>query len=128
VKGEPKRDSLLRGILIPKTVIEYIVLLAALFAIFSLICAFGHLLLSIKIRENIVVPRGKKTSEWLKKQKKEEAQSYVYDCYANAVTKQSEFNRDKLKPLKLAYGELVIAIWLISVFSILKVIMEFMKC
>jgi hypothetical protein len=112
----------------PETAIEYIILLAALFAIFSLTCAFGHLLLSIKIRSSIVVPRGIETSEWLKIQDKEKALSYVYDCYANAVIKQSEFNNDKLKPLKLAYDELVIAVWLISIFSVFKVIMEMMKC
>ncbi|GAA0301039.1 hypothetical protein GCM10009128_20230 [Psychrosphaera haliotis] len=112
----------------PKNPIEYITLSAGLLAIFSLACAFGHLLLSLKINSSIVVPRGTQTSEWLKNQESEPAQSYIYDCYSNAVVKQSDFNSDKLKPLKLAYEELVIAAWLISVFAILKVITEMMKC
>ena len=112
----------------PSTPIEYIALFAGLFAILCLACAFGHLLSSLKINSSIVVPRGTQTSEWLKNQKSEEAQSYIYDCCANAVVQQSEFNGNKLIPLKLAYNELVIAAWSISAFAILKIIMEIIKC
>ncbi|REL35694.1 hypothetical protein [Thalassotalea euphylliae] len=112
----------------PNNFLEYLALISAVGAIFSLVCSFGHLLLCLKIKKAVLVPRCDKTSNWLREKRKEKVVSKIFDWYANAVKKSAKYNDEKIKPLKLAYSELVIAVWLISFFAITKLILELIKC
>jgi len=111
----------------PDDALGYISLGLVLCSIAALLSSFSQLLMCLKVQTAIAVPRGESTSEWLRLNDQSTVVEFTYKCYANAVAKQLSFNDNKIKPLKIAHTDLVIAVWLMSLTALLQITLEIAK-
>jgi hypothetical protein len=93
-------------------------------AILSLICAWGHTLLALKIDDCPVMPRSAETAKYLRESSEEESEQHLFNCYVDTLENLAEAVNRKAKNVELAYSELTITAWLLGVWAILLIIME----
>jgi len=108
----------------PTSVLQWLLVVALLGAIFSLICAWGHTLLALKIDDCPVMPRSSETANYLRESTEEVGEQHLFNCYVDTLEKLADAVNRKAKNVELAYSELTIAAWLIGGWAILLIVME----
>lgn len=111
----------------PKEIEEWVVLLLFLFGSFSIICAWGHTLLALKIGDSTVVPRSRETAEYLISVDEDSALNHIYNCYIDTIEKLASEINEKAKNLEIAYNEIAIGAWCLSLSVTITVILEVSK-
>ena len=112
-------------VLPPVSELQWLLILAFAGTIFSLICAWGHTLLALKIDDCPVMPRSSATAIYLRESSDEEGEQHLFNCYVDTLENLAEAVNRKAKNVELAYGELTIAAGLLGIWAILLTIMEF---
>lgn len=110
----------------PKTKIEWFNFIIFTFACFSIVCCWGHSLLALKIGDTPTLPRSIKVSEYFEAVNEELTYLYIYNAHKHTIQKLSDELQKKEKNLEIAYTELVISAWLLSVATCIKVYTEIM--
>lgn len=95
----------------PQTVTSWIALIGFLAGVFTVACAWGHLLLALRIGDCPVLPRSRITAEYLAAVDRDLQDSYVYTCYVDTLEKLAAAIDEKSRSLELAYQELAISAW-----------------
>lgn len=111
----------------PESPTDWIVLTAFLMGAFSIVCAWGHSLLALRIGECPVLPRSRVAAEYLSVVDAESQSTYLYNCYAGTLEQLAKVIDEKSKNLELAYQELAISAWGLAVAASLTVCMEIAK-
>lgn len=111
----------------PDTELQWGVLIIFMCGSFSVICAWGHSLLALRIGDCSVLPRSRETAEYLSEVDEEAASKHIYNCYVDTLEKLSDEINGKSRNLELAYDELAISAWCLGFVAILISFMEIMK-
>jgi hypothetical protein len=111
----------------PQTMFQWIVLILCCFAFFALACAWGHLLLALKIGVSPIAAKSRENAEYLMSADPQDAFEQMFACYVDATQELESVIETKSKNLELAYGELILGASLVVVFIFLSIIMEVFK-
>ncbi|PCI48036.1 MAG: hypothetical protein COB43_00135 [Oceanospirillales bacterium] len=111
----------------PSTELQWGVLIIFMCGSFSVVCAWGHSLLALRIGECSVLPRNRETAEYLSAVDEETASRHIYNCYVDTLEKLTDEIDGKSKNLELAYDELAISAWCLGFVALLISFMEIMK-
>ncbi|HUE92962.1 hypothetical protein [Pseudomonas sp.] len=111
----------------PSSPVGWIVLCAFLMASISIACAWGHSLLALRIGDCPVLPRSRAAAEYLSVVDIGTQSEYIYNCYVDTLEKVSRAIDVKSKNLELAYQELSIGAWGLTVVAFLTICMEISK-
>jgi len=115
------------AIFYPNSELHWIILVVFMIGAFSVVCAWGHSLLALRIGDCSVLPRGRDTAEYLSIVDEETASRHIYNCYVDTLEKLSVEINEKSKNLELAYDELTISAWCLGLVAILIAFMEIAK-
>lgn len=114
-------------VLPPTSEIQWIAVIVFAGATLSLICAWGHTLLALKIEHRPTMPSSAETAAYLKESSEEESNQHLFNCYVDTLEKLAGVINRKAKNVELAYGELTISAWLLGLWAVLLVIREFVS-
>ena len=103
----------------PRGFLEWTILLCQVFALFCLVCAWGHALLAIKFGANQVPPFQKHEFDHLQQASREGMYRYILSFYVEPSEKLADVNIEKAKYLKFSYEELAIGGYLLAILLIL---------
>ena len=112
-----KSDSLFQ----PSLPIEWIKLLALLLALFSIVCAWGHALLALKIGRNTELPKGRAELDIASREQS------ILNYYHEAIEQLSEVIHEKNKYIVIAYEELTMSAWFFGIVSAVAIGMEILN-
>jgi len=108
----------------PRGFLEWTILLCQVFALFCLVCAWGHALLAIKFGANQVPPFQKHEFDHLQQASREDMYRYILDCYVAPTEKLSPLNNEKARYLQFSYQELAIGGYLLAALLMLLFLKE----
>lgn len=108
----------------PAYPIEWIKLVAFLIAVFSLVCSWGHSLLVLKIGACPVLPKDRETVHCLDKADNESRDQNIVDYYLEAIEKITAVANEKSRYIGLAYEELTMSAWFLSIVTAIAIGME----
>ncbi len=111
----------------PQSPVSWIALAAFLAGAFSIICAWGHALLALRIGECPVLPRSRAAAEYLAAVDSDSQYTYIYNCYIDTLERLAEVIEEKSRNIELAYQELSISAWGLAFSAVLTMIMEITK-
>ncbi|GAB3526999.1 hypothetical protein [Photobacterium alginatilyticum] len=118
-----KSDSLFQ----PSLPIEWIKLLALLLALFSIVCAWGHALLALKIDRNTELPKGREITLHLAELDIASREQSILNYYHEAIEQLSEVIHEKNKYIVIAYEELTMSAWFFGIVSAVAIGMEILN-
>lgn len=118
-----KSDSLFQ----PSLPIEWIKLLALLLALFSIVCAWGHALLALKIGRNTELPKGREITLHLAELDIASREQSILNYYHEAIEQLSEVIHEKNKYIVIAYEELTMSAWFFGIVSAVAIGMEILN-
>lgn len=96
-------------------------------AFFALSCAWGHLLLALKIGTCPIAAKSRENAEYLMKAEPQDAFEQMFSCYVDATQEIESVIEKKSKNLELAYDELIPGASMVVAFIFLIIIMEVFK-
>jgi hypothetical protein len=108
----------------PKSEVAWVVLGLFIIGAFSIVCAWGHALMALRIGECSVLPRSRKTAEYLLAVSEEKSSKHIYNCYVDTLEKLATEINQKSRNLELAYDELTISAWCLGLVATLTIYME----
>lgn len=108
----------------PHTMLQWINLILCCLAFMALSCAWGHLLLALKIGVCPIAAKSRENSDYLMKAEPKDAFEQMFDCYVDATQEIESVIEKKSKNLELAYDELILGASLVIAFIFLTIIME----
>jgi len=111
----------------PTHPVLWIARVSFLLGAFSICCAWGHTLLSLRVGDVPVMPMSTATAEWLSKVDEKHQLEHIFNCYRDTLPKLTEVINQKSSALQLAYSELVFSAWMLGVTSFLYIVMELAK-
>lgn len=111
----------------PRSTLAWLTLYIFIFGLFSICCSWGHSLQALRIGDCPVMPRSRATMDYLTAVGEELQIKHIYNCYVDTLEKLSVVIDDKSKALELAYQELNISAWLLSIAAALTIYTELSK-
>ncbi|WP_090309642.1 hypothetical protein [Pseudomonas linyingensis] len=111
----------------PQSPAGWIALAAFLAGAFSIICAWGHALLALRIGECPVLPRSRAAAEYLATVDADSQSTYLYNCHIDTLEHLAEVIDEKSRNIELAYQEISISAWGLAFSAVLTMIMEIAK-
>ncbi|ENM5736087.1 hypothetical protein DU972_003722 [Vibrio mimicus] len=112
---------------IPSTPVGWIQLVLFCIALISIVCAWGHSLLAIKIGDCPVLPKSKLAADYILKSTEDKRSEYIFECYVGTLSQLSDVIDKKSINLEHAYNELTYSAWALGFLGVLTVIMEIVK-
>lgn len=111
----------------PHSIFQWIILILCCLAFLALSCAWGHLLLVLKIGECPIAAKTRENAEYIMKAEPQDAFEQMFTCYVDATQELESAIDKKSKNLELAYEELILGASLVVAFIILTTAMEVFK-
>lgn len=111
----------------PKTFLSCLVLFLFLLGGFSILSSWGHALMAIRISEFSVMPKSRATAEYLSGASEEESLKHIYNCYVDTLERLSSQIEEKSKNLEIAYSDLTLSAWCLSLVAALTITLEIFK-
>lgn len=111
----------------PQSPVSWIALAAFLVGAFTIVCAWGHALLALRIGECPVLPRSRAAVEYLSAVDVDSQSTYLYNCYVDTLECLSKVIDEKSRNLELAYQELSMSAWGLAVAALLTMFVEIAK-
>ena len=105
----------------------WIALIAFLFGSFSICCAWGHALLSLKVGHVPTMPKSPPTADWLKVVSEDQQNEYIFNCYRATLSALTKAIDEKSMALEHAYNEIVISAWMLGITAAVYIAMELAK-
>lgn len=90
----------------------------------SIICAWGHALLSLRVGDIPTMPKSRSTAEYLSAVDEDAKQQHIYNCYIDTLEELAISLDEKSINLELAYNELVISAWMLGIAAALFIATE----
>jgi hypothetical protein len=111
----------------PSSELGWLALVIFLFGSFVLLCAWGHSLRALKIGDCSVMPKKRDTATYLVDIGDAEGQRHIFNCYVDTIERLSDEIDKKSRNLELAYEELTISAYCMSVVAVIITFMEITK-
>ncbi|MDO8273560.1 MAG: hypothetical protein Q7U82_16825 [Gammaproteobacteria bacterium] len=86
-------------------------LIAYIFGALAVVCSWAHALAALKIGDYTVLPKSKKTADYLISLDEETAAKHIYQCYTDSLEKLTIEIDEKSRQLTLAYNDIVFSAW-----------------
>jgi hypothetical protein len=111
----------------PDHPVYWIALVTFLLGSFSICCAWGHALLSLKVGHVPTMPKTPPTADWLKIVNEDQQNEYIFKCYRATLSALTEVIDEKSVALEHAYTEIVIIAWMLGITAVAYIAMELAK-
>ncbi|MBO3276457.1 hypothetical protein [Pseudomonas schmalbachii] len=102
----------------------WLALITFLLGSFTICCAWGHALLSLKVGDIPTMPKSPATADWLKVVGEDHQNQYIFKCYRATLSALSEAIDQKSVALQHAYTEIVISACMLAITAVLHIAME----
>jgi hypothetical protein len=99
--------------------LKYALLILFGLALFCIICAWGHSLLSLKIDNIPHLPKSRIATDYIDKVEEEERIIYIKECYVDTIDKLDIAINSKAKYLSFAYDELTYSATFILIITLI---------
>ena len=116
-----------KGMFSPVSIVQFNILVLYLMGTIFIVLSWGHSLYSLKIANCPVMPKNRKTLEYLIATKQEQAEKHILNCYIDTLEKLGNVISDKAKYLRYSYNELAFAAILFLFAGTITVILEVTK-
>jgi hypothetical protein len=93
----------------PESCIQFFILILYVAGTLFVVLSWGHSLYSLKIANVPVMPKNRKTLEYLLTENQDKAEKHILNCYIDTLEKLSDVISVKAKLLRYSYNELAIA-------------------
>ena len=111
----------------PDSAVDWLRLILFLFSCLCVVCAWGHSILALKLKESPHLPCSKDASLYIKESDETERNEFLFDCYVDTTQNLYDAIDEKSHNLKLAYNEIVLSAWFAGALSFISIINKVIK-
>lgn len=95
--------------------------------LFSVVCAWGHSLLALKLEGIPELPKGREATRILFTLDRVSREQKIANCYHDAIEDLSKVINEKQKYITIAYEELTMSAWFFGIVSAIAIGMEILN-
>jgi hypothetical protein len=111
----------------PQSFFETLIFLLFIIGAIAIISSWGQALSALKIGECATMPNNKDAAQYLKDVDGDDASSYIFKCYVDTIDALSKDIKTKADKLKIAYSDLILSAWCLSIVATVTIILEVQK-
>ena len=111
----------------PNEPVDWLRLILFVLSCLCVVCAWGHSILALKLKESPHLPSSKDSSLYIKESDETERNEFLFECYVNTTKKLYDAIDEKSHNLRLAYEEIVWSAWFASILSLISIMNEVIK-